>query len=148
MADNPKKSRARKSEAVLPGNKKSTVATEVRIYEIAELIVKRGWGRQACMEYARTQWELSDTQAERYYYGALNYLMPKDPDKYREVLIGRNFSVLEQLLQGAIDRNDTKVALDVVKAMNQMLGVGAKQVEINDKDAEGGEKKIVISFSD
>lgn len=138
----------RKTEAVLPGNKKSKVSTEVRIYDLAELITKKGYGRLAIKKYVEDNWGLSDSQSERYWKAALNYLMPKDPEKYREILIGRNFSVLEELLQDAIDHNDTPTALNVVKAMNAMLGVGSKQVEVAEKEKDGGEKRIVISFND
>lgn len=100
------------------------------------------------MKYASDKFGISQSQAEKYYYGALNYLRPDNPEQVREALIARNFSVLEKLLQDSIDRADTKVALDVVKVMNQMLSVGGKQVEIADKEADGSEKKIIISFSD
>lgn len=139
---------SRKNNAVLPGNEKSKVSTTIRIMDIAELIVKKGYGRMECMKYAQEAYGISEKQSERYYYGALNYLRPEDPEGYREALISRNFSVMEELLKRAMDSNDTKTALDVVKAMNSLLGVGGKQVEIADKDKEGGEKKIVISFGD
>lgn len=140
--------RLRKTEAVLPGNKKATMSTELRIVEIADKIVKDGWGRMDCMKFVQDEWGLSEKQSERYYYGALNYLKPDEPDKYREALINRNFSVLEGILKRALDNNDLKTANDVIKTMNQMLGVGGKQVEIKDKDSQGEDRKIVISFND
>lgn len=143
-----KKNPARKSDAILPGNKKSTISTEIRIVEIADLIVKKGYSRIDCMKFAQDEWGLSEKQSERYYYGALNYLKPDEPDKYREALINRNFSILEGILKRALDSNDLKTANDVVKTMNQMLGVGGKQVEIKDKDSQGEDRKIVISFND
>lgn len=143
-----KKNPSRKNNAVLPGNEKSKVATTIRIMDIADLIVKKGYGRMECIRFVQEQWGLSEKQAERYYYGALNYLKPEDAEGYREALINRNFSVMEELLQRAMESGDTKTALDVVKAMNTLLGVGGKQVEISDKGKEGEEKKIVISFSD
>lgn len=139
-----KRGRPRKSEALLPGAKYATVATTVRIYDLAEKIVKEGMGRMACIKYAKEEWGLSDTQAERYYYGALGFLKPEDEEKYREALIARNFGVLEGLLQKAIDANDVRAAADVVKIMNQMLGVGSKSVEIND----GKNNVIKVSFGD
>lgn len=143
-----KRGTAKKSEALLPGTKKATVATTARIIELAEKITNEGYGRQAIKKYAEENYGLSDTQSERYWTAALKYLVPEDPEKYREALIGRNFSVLESLLQKSIERNDFKTALDVVKVMNTLLGVGGKQVEIKDKDGSGEERKIVISFGD
>lgn len=148
LTEKQKRGRPRKSEALLPGTKKSTVGTELRLYEIADKIVKNGYGRMGCIDYMVKEWGISEKQAEKYYYGALNYLRPENPEKYREALINRNFTVLENLLQTAIERNDIKTAADVVKILNSMLGVGGKQVEIKDKDGSGGDRKIVISFGD
>lgn len=138
----------RKTEIALPGNKKASPSTEVRIIEVADLIVKKGYGRMDCMKWVQENWGLSEKQSERYYYAALKYLKPKDPDKYREALINRNFTVAETILQKALDSNNLKAANEALKILNQMLGVGGKQVEIKDKDADGSEKKIVISFGE
>lgn len=132
----------------LRDSQKSTLSTQLKIQDIAGVIAEKGYGRLACMKYASDKWGISQAQAEKYYYGALNYLRPDNPEQVREALIARNFSVLEKLLQDSIDRADTKVALDVVKVMNQMLSVGGKQVEIADKQTDGSEKKIIISFND
>ena len=138
----------RKTEISLPGNKKASPATEVRIIEVADLIVKKGYGRMDCMKWVQENWGLSEKQSERYYYAALKYLKPKDPDKYREALINRNFAVAETILQKALDSNNLKAANEALKILNQMLGVGGKQVEIADKDSAGEDRKIVISFND
>lgn len=138
----------RKTEISLPGNKKASPATEVRIIEVADLIVKKGYGRMDCMKWVQENWGLSEKQSERYYYAALKYLKPKDPDKYREALINRNFAVAETILQKALDSNNLKAANEALKILNQMLGVGGKQVEISDKDSAGEDRKIVISFND
>lgn len=138
----------RKTEVTLPGNKKATPATEIRIIEVADLIVKKGYGRMDCMKWIQENWELSEKQSERYYYAALKYLKPKDPDKYREALISRNFALAETILQKALDSNNLKAANEALKILNQMLGVGGKQVEIKDNDSEGQDRTITISFND
>ena len=140
--------RLRKTEAVLPGNKKASASTEIRIYELTEKIVNSGWTRLEILKYIQDEWGLSDTQAQRYWVAAINYLRPKDPEKYREALINRNYDILESILKKALERNDLKEAINAVKALNQMLGVGGKSVEIKDKDAQGEDRKIVISFGD
>lgn len=140
--------RPRKSDATLAKADKSTVTTTARVYELAELIVKQGYGRMAIKKYAEENYGIGDTQSERYWVAALKYLMPEDPEKYREALIGRNFNVLEGLLQKALSDSDTKTALEVVKTMNQLLGAGGKAIEIKDKDSGGEERKITISFSE
>lgn len=111
-------------------------------------MAEKGYGRLASLRYASEKWGISQVQAEKYYRSALRYLRPENPEEYREALIARNFSVLEKLLQDAIDHNDTPTALNVVKVMNGLLGVGGKQLEVAEKDKDGGEKRIVISFND
>lgn len=140
--------RQRKTEAVLPGNKKSTAATEIRIYELTEKIVNSGWTRLDVLKYVQEEWGLSEVQAQRYWTAAVNYCRPKDPEKYREALINRNYDILESILKKALERNDLKEAINAVKAINQMLGVGGKSVEIKDKDSQGEDRKIIISFGD
>lgn len=142
------KKKEKTTTPALRDSQKSTLSTQLKIQELANVMAEKGYGRLASMKYASERWGISQAQAEKYYYGALNYLRPDNPEEYREALIARNFSVLEKLLQDSIDRADTKVALDVVKVMNAMLGVGGKQVEVAEKSTDGGEKRIVISFND
>lgn len=142
------KKKEKTTTPTLRDTQKSTLATQLKIQELANVMAEKGYGRLASMKYASERWGMSQSQAEKYYYGALNYLRPDNPDQYREALIARNFSVLEKLLQDAIDHNDTPTALNVVKVMNGLLGVGGKQLEVAEKDKDGGEKRIVISFND
>lgn len=138
----------RKTEAVLPGNKKSTVSTEVRIYELSDLIVNSGWTRLDIMNYIQQEWGLSDTQANRYWLAAVNFLRPKDPEKYREALINKNIDLLEMIIRRALEANNLKEANNAIKILNQMLGAGGKQVEIKDSDSGGQDRIITISFND
>ena len=64
------------------------------------------------------------------------------------LLINRNFAVAETILQKALDSNNLKAANEALKILNQMLGVGGKQVEIKDNDSEGQDRTITISFND
>lgn len=138
----------KKDTAVMPGNSRSTLATQVKIETLADMIVKSGATRQDVLKHVRNDWGLSPRQADRYYEAAIKYLRPEDKDAYREMLIDRNFEILEELLKRSMATNDTKAALDCIKVINSLLGVGGKQVEISDKDKDGGDKKIVISFGD
>lgn len=142
------KKKEKTTTPVLRDSQKSTLSTQLKIQELANVMAEKGYGRLASMKYASDRWGISQAQAEKYYYGALNYLRPDNPEEYREALIARNFSVLEKLLQDAIEHNDTPTALNVVKTMNGLLGVGSKQLEVAEKSTDGGEKRIVISFND
>lgn len=114
--------------------------------ELSDRIVCSGWSRQDCFKFMHSDWGLGDTQCQRLWRGALAYLMPEDPDKYRELLINRNYEVLEQMLRKALDNNNLKVANEIIKTINQMLGVGGRQVEIQDKTADGQDRTFTISF--
>lgn len=143
-----KRGRPRKSEVTLAKSDRAMVSTTARIIELAELVTTKGYGRIAVKKYAEEKYGIGDKQSERYWVAVLKYLTPEHPEQYREALIGRNFSVLESLLQQALDRNDTKTALDVVKCMNTLLGAGGKQITVSDKNEDGSEKRITISFTD
>lgn len=111
--------------------------------ELSEMIAKSGCSKFDVIRYARDNWGISRTQAERYYTSACKMLMPDDTDKWRELMISRNFATLEELLHMAMERSDVKSAVDVVKAMNQMLGIGDRKVAVQTEDA-----KIIVSFGE
>ena len=136
--------KARNSVVALEGTNSSRLSTEAKVYELADRIVNSGWTKWDCLNFIMNTWGVKKRQAERYYYGALHYMQPSDPEKYREALIDKNYSILETLLKKAIDSNNLKIANEIIKTMNQMIGIGNKKVEIEDKN----ENKIVISFGD
>ena len=135
----------RKSNVALEGADSSRLVTEARVYELADRIVNSGWTKWDCLNFIMDNWDVKKRQAERYYYGALHYMQPQDPEKYREALINKNYSILETLLKKAVDSNNLKVANEIIKTMNQMVGLGTKQVEIEDKNSNN---VIKISFGD
>ena len=136
------------STTLSPKNNSMTLATQAKVETLAAMIVKSGATRYDIIQKVTKEWGLTSRQAEKYYTAAVNYLHPEDPEEYRDLLIRRNFEILEELLRRAMDSNDTKTALDVIKAINNLVGAGGKQVEISDKDKDGQEKKIIISFGD
>ena len=140
----------RTSKAVMPGNKKSTIATQARIWECAKLIVNSGYSRLDVIDYIVENWGIGQSRAEKYYYAALHLMMPeeKDREQYREILIQKNFNTAENILRRALERNDLTNANAALKILNQMLGVGQKAVEIKDKEGTPEERTITISFTD
>lgn len=124
-------------------NKTSTLTTQVRVKEIAELIAKKGYSRQACIDYIEEKWGIGRTQSDKYFRAAVEYLIPGDGEEYRKNLISRNFAVLEGMLQAALERNDLQNANQIIKTMNQMMGLGGKKVEL-----ETQEQKITVTFGD
>lgn len=136
-----------KAKTLVPTLKTSnasvTLATQAKIRELSEHIVKCGYGRQASISYAAQTWGISEKQAEKYYYAALKYLVPEDAERWRELLVARNFSVLEGMLQKALEREDLQAAVQIMKLMNTFLGVSDKKLEVDTKDT-----KITVSFGD
>lgn len=124
-------------------NKGSTLATQLRVQELSREIAEKGYGRQASMKWCMDNWGLKEGQAEKYYYAALRYLMPDNPAEYRDALINRNFTVLENMLKMALDRNDLTNANAIIKTMNQMLGADGKKLEITNEN-----QKITVTFGD
>lgn len=125
--------------------KSSTLATQVKVAFLAEKIVKEGWTRYDVMQYCQNQWGLSKGQSERYYKASCNSLLPTNDEEWRNTLLARNFSTLEELLKKAIERDNLKAATEVVKVLNQMMGVGGKQTVITDETADS-KRTIIINF--
>ena len=134
-----------KQNQTLATAKKSKLSTQVRLNYLTDCIIKSGWTRYDCLKYIKDNWGLAERQAQRYYYSALHNLIPDNPEQYREGIINRNINILEEMLRKALDSNNLKVANEVIKTINQMLGVGNKQVEIEDKNTNN---IIKISFGD
>lgn len=127
----------------IEGSKRATLPTQTKVIELAKQIVDKGYGRQAAITYAMEHFKVGRDQGERYYYAAITYLRPDNPDTYREALISRNFGVLESMLQRALENNDLSTANSIINTMNKMLGVGEKRVALETKD-----EKIIVSFGD
>lgn len=137
---------ANKKELSLDGGK-SKLSTQVRLAEIAEKIARSGWTKYDVLNFCREAYGLSETQGKRYFYSACKSMVPDDMDQWRSTIFSRNYEVLEQLLKTAIDRNDLKSAVDIVKAINAMAGFGGKAVSLNENNGDT-ERTITISFTD
>lgn len=127
----------------IEGSKRATLPTQTKVIELAKQIVDKGYGRQAAVTYAMEHFKVGRGQGERYYYAAISYLRPDNPEEYREALIARNFGVLESMLQKSLENNDLATATQIVKVMNTMLNVGDKKIQV-----EQGDTKIVVSFGE
>lgn len=138
----------RKNGVALPETKSCKPSTEMRVYDLADRIVMSGWSRSDCFKYMQEEWGIKRTQCQRYWIGALNYMTPEDPEKYRTLLLNRNFELLDTIIRKALESNNLKAANEAIKIMSQMLGVGNKKVEINGKDSGGNPQTFVISFTD
>jgi len=111
-------------------------ATEAEVIErtnvVAELLV-RGADRQRVLQYAATNWGLADRQADTYIAKA-NKAIAESAAVERDHEIGRGLRRLHYLYNRAVQEGNLRIALEVVRETNKMLGLNAPtQVEVDDK---------------
>ena len=132
----------------LQHNQTPRLETELRINYITDALVKSAWTRYDVVQYCKDTYGLSETQGEKYYTAAVKNILPKNPEAYRETLIARNMATLERMLKKSLEGENLKMADRIIRTINSMLGVGTKDVEIKDKDSNGDERTITISFGE
>lgn len=129
----------------LEKGKKTERLTATRIALLSKNVAK-GWTKDRIVNYVKDQWGLSDTQASRYYYSAVRYLVPDDPE-FKQSLVEKNIARLEQMIEDAMEAGERKEANDLIKTLNQMLGVAqGNKVTIGNRDDEGNQQVIEITF--
>ena len=128
----------------LEKGKKTEKLTSARIAVLAKGITK-GWTRDHVFDYAMDQWGLSQTQASRYYYAAVRYLVPDDPE-YRQSLIEKNIARLESMIEDAMEAGERKEANDLIKTLQQILQPSGNKVAIGQFTPDGAQQTIEITF--
>lgn len=129
----------------LEKGKKTERLTATRIALLSKEIAK-GWTKDRAMDYAQNEWGLSYTQASRYYYSAVRYLVPDDPE-FRKSLIDKNIARLELMIEEAMEAGERKEANDLIKTLNTMLGVNANtKVQVGQYTPDGAQQTITITF--
>lgn len=104
--------------------KKSTAATvEVRTAKVAELLVD-GWSRARICEYARetARWDVSDAQVDRYIAKARERIQA-DCSRDRKASYALAEARLEALYGKAVDADDLRLALSIVKEQRTLQGL-------------------------
>ena len=130
-----------KSENV-PSNR-----TKIIMEEFAEEIAKTAMPRRTAIKWAAERYGVAESTASSYYAAAMRYLRPSNPEKYREEIIDKNFAILERMLQTALKRGDLKSATQIIRTINQMIGIGGNKVEIKKGEVSGQTETITISFA-
>lgn len=121
--------------------------TKIIMEEFAEEIAKTAMPRRTAIKWAAERYGVAEATASSYYAAAMRYLRPSDPEKYREEIIDKNFAILERMLQTALKRGDLKSATQIIRTMNQMIGIGGNKVEIKKGEVSGQTETITISFA-
>lgn len=121
--------------------------TKIIMEEFAEEIAKTAMPRRTAIKWAAERYGVAEATASSYYAAAMRYLRPSDPEKYREEIIDKNFAILERMLQTALKRGDLKSATQIIRTINQMIGIGGNKVEIKKGEVSGQTETITISFA-
>ena len=121
--------------------------TKIIMEEFAEEIAKTAMPRRTAIKWAAERYGVAEATASSYYAAAMRYLRPSDPEKYREEIIDKNFAILERMLQTALKRGDLKSATQIIRTINQMVGIGGNKVEIKKGEVSGQTETITISFA-
>lgn len=121
--------------------------TKIIMEEFAEEIAKTAMPRRTAIKWAAERYGVAESTASSYYAAAMRYLRPSDPEKYREEIIDKNFAILERMLQTALKRGDLKNATQIIRTINQMIGIGGNKVEIKKGEVSGQTETITISFA-
>lgn len=121
--------------------------TKIIMEEFAEEIAKTAMPRRTAIKWAAERYGVAESTASSYYAAAMRYLRPSDPEKYREEIIDKNFAILERMLQTALKRGDLKSATQIIRTINQMVGIGGNKVEIKKGEVSGQTETITISFA-
>ena len=135
------------NKAVVPlrnDGKSPTKLTQARIVEVAKGIAK-GWSRLTALEKIQDMYGVSEAQAEKYYSSAIKWLVPDDPE-FRQQILNKNVTRLETMIEQAQANGERKVANELIRTLNQMMGVGGNRVMIGEQDADGNQKVIEITF--
>lgn len=120
--------------------------TERRIMQIAEM-VNNGAQRTTCVKYMMDEWGFKDiSQPSKIFNAAIRYLMPDDPQEYREQMIAKNFSRLEKIIEQSMKDKNYRVAREAIAETNKMLGLGGNKIQIGQEQADGTKQMIQISF--
>lgn len=130
---------------VMEKGKKTERLTATRIGFLAKNIAEQGWTKDTVTGYVQENWGLSPTQASRYYYSAVRYLVPSDPE-FRESLIDKNVARLEKMIEQAMQEGDKKLANDLIKTLNSMLSVGGTKIAVGQYTPDGAQQVIEITF--
>lgn len=120
--------------------------TERRIMEIADM-VNGGAQRATCVKYMMDEWGFKDiSQPSKIFNAAIRYLMPDDPEEYREQMIAKNFSRLEKIIEQSMKDRNYRVAREAIAETNKMLGLTGSKINIGQESPDGNKQIIQISF--
>ena len=119
--------------------------TLVKVIDIAEQIAQ-GKSRLNVIDYIRNKYGIEATSdCDNYYNMGLAYLLPKDIEQHSEKMAAKLVSQYENLYEKALERENIKVAKDILDSMAKIYGLtGGNKVQMAEN--ADGERIIQITF--
>lgn len=124
----------------------SEAPTVQRVLQIADRLAK-GESRMGIQKWIQDNWKIGDRQARAYYMAAVRYLTPDDIDDYKKGLIQINLDRLEQIVEKTMDGNNYTLAIQAIKELNKMLGIGEAKNKI-EVATDGQQTAFRITFGE
>lgn len=110
--------------------------------KFAAKLFAKGYSRHKVSEELQKTYNVSQITASRYISGAYELLKGKQ-DNFIHNLRHIQLTRLENLLDKAMEKNDIKTALEVIKTTNNMFGLNQPEVQVNIQNNE-----CVFKFGD
>lgn len=117
-----------------------------RLDEGITLVAVSGYTKQDYVNFLMEKYGLTVRSANSYYSEVLKALRPENMEEWRQDMVHKNYARLEALYKRALEANNLKVANEVMRTMNNILGVGGNKVTIGQETADGTRNVIQISF--
>lgn len=99
---------------------KNTPETERRVFELVDLIVN-GKTKETCLLFLMDKYNIGKQMANEYYWASLEYLLPKDVDEHRKILIEKNLVRLEKIIEKTMDRENYRDAIQAIRELNRLV---------------------------
>lgn len=123
------------------GRKNPSPVTVDRVEQIAALITK-GKSRDYCLKYIEENFGTHNKCHKADLYNkAVKLLTPKDWEEEKQRIVAKNIAVLENIVEKCTDKEDYKNALDAIKTLHTLFGIGGKTVGV-----KTAEEEIIIHF--
>lgn len=132
----------------MSGKKSTAAEVEMRTAKVAELLVD-GWSRARICEYARetARWDVSDAQVDRYIAKARERIQA-DCSRDRKASYALAEARLEALYGKAVDADDLRLALSIVKEQRTLQGLDGALLEPSESAESGMFYATLAAYAD
>lgn len=109
---------------------KACLQTKLRINEVAKKISK-GWTKFETIEWIKTEFEIGDASAKRYWEAAMAKLAVKAQDsEYVEEMRKKTIATLDRMIQSELQEGKYKEANQTSDLLSRLLGYNVSKSEV------------------